>query len=292
VRRLLAAALLVLAARPAAAQYISLEPDRDSIRVGDVVTLAMRVHLGPQETLADYVPALSDALPEGVRLVGADTLVRDSSRVLGAAVRFQFLRPGEHDVPTLQVVVRHTPTDRGTPYRSDPLRVTVVPLVPAGNPALRDIHDPVPAGGPDPRLLAAAAAIGALGWVAFRRMRARPAPDLVAPAPPPPPPDPRADALAELARIRDAGWAAREPVTAVALASGVLRRWIDATVPGAASALTTRELLAAVPDGDRLGSPVRRALQGADMVKFAAVRPDAAWAERFLETVRDTLEAA
>jgi hypothetical protein len=292
VRRLLAAALLLLAARPAAAQYISLEADRDSVSVGDVVTLAMRVHLGPQETLADYVPALADALPEGVRLVAADTLVRDENRVLGGQVRFQFLRPGAQEVPRLQVVVRHTPTDRGTPYGSDPMTVTVVPLVPAGNPPLKDIRDPIPAGGPDPRLLGAAALVGVLGWLAFRRMRARPAPDLVAPDPPAPPPDPRAEALAELARIRASEWAAREPATAVALAAGVLRRWIDVTVPGAERALTTRELLAAVPEGDRLGSPMRRALQGADMVKFAAVRPDAAFAERFLDTVRETLEAA
>jgi hypothetical protein len=121
----------------------------------------------------------------------------------------------------------------------------------------------------------------------LRRRRAPTAP------PPPlaaPPLDPQSAALAELDAIDRDGWAARDPVRAIELAAGVLRGYLAGRLPGAAGALTTRELVALLPASlNGTADAVRRALGGADLVKFARVRPDAASAESFVEEVRRVL---
>ncbi|MCU0622175.1 MAG: hypothetical protein MUC69_11810 [Gemmatimonadales bacterium] len=286
---LLAAAGGLLCAAPVAAQHIELEPDHDSVAVGDVVTYRMSVHLGPQETLASYVPALAGELPDGVRLVAADTLRRDEKRILRGTVQVAYYRIGTLQVPQLQVVVRHTPTDRGTPYTHDARSVTVTPTLPPGNPPLKDIRDPVPPGGPSPLALLGAALVGVGAWLERRRRR-RPAP------PPAPvhaavtPPDPRGEAMAALAAIA-AEWPARDPVRAVELGAGVLRRYLGRHARAAHDALTTSELMARLaPSLDGSAEPVRRSLAGADAVKFARVRPDAEAATSYLAEVRRLLE--
>jgi hypothetical protein len=226
-----------------------------------------------------------------VRLVSADTLIRDSSRVFVGKVRFAFYRPGTQQVPQMQVVIRHTPTDRGTPYAFSQPSVTVATLAPLGNPPLKDIRDPIAPAGPSPRTVVMALVFAVLGWLGVRRMRRRRA----LPATPPPaalPLDAQSAALAELDAIGRDGWPLRDPVRAIELAAGILRGYLGGRLPGGAGALTTRELVALMPASlNGTADAVRRALGGADLVKFARVRPDAASAESFVEEVRRVLQS-
>ena len=278
---------LLVPAVPLQAQFLAVEADRDSAYVGDVVTLHLAVHLAPQETMASYVPALAGELPEGVRLLSADTLVRDANRVFVGKVRVAFYRPGVHEVPQLQVVLRHTPTDRGTPYSFSQPTITVATLAPAGNPPLKDIRDAIDPSGPSPRAVVLAGVLALLGWLGLRRIRRRHAIPVAAETPAA---VPRAAALAELDAIARDGWPARDPVRAIELAAGVLRDYLGGMLPAAAGALTTRELLALLPTSlNGTADAVRRALGDADLVKFARVRPDAASAGSFVEEVRRLL---
>ena len=283
---------LLVPAVPLQAQFLAVEADRDSAYVGDVVTLHLAVHLAPQETMASYVPALAGELPEGVRLLSADTLVRDANRVFVGKVRVAFYRPGVHEVPQLQVVLRHTPTDRGTPYWFSQPTITVATLAPAGNPPLKDIRDAIDPSGPSPRAVVLAGVLALLGWLGLRRIRRRHAIPVAAETPAAVPLDPRAAALAELDAIARDGWPARDPVRAIELAAGVLRDYLGGMLPAAAGALTTRELVALLPTSlNGTADAVRRALGDADLVKFARVRPDAASAGSFVEEVRRLLVA-
>jgi hypothetical protein len=291
-RTLLVLSALALAGAPLEAQYLSFEADRDSALVGDVVTLSAEAHLGPQETMASYVPALVGELPEGVRLVSADTLVRDSSRVFVGKVRFAFYRPGVQQVPPMQVVIRHTPTDRGTPYTFSQPTVVVATLAPPGNPPLKDIRDPIAPTGPSPRTVLGALALALVGAIAMRERRRRRALPAAAPALAAAPLDPQSVALAELEAIGRDGWPVRDPVRAIELAAGILRGYLADRVPGTASALTTRELVARLPGSlNGTADAVRHALGAADLVKFARVRPDAGSAEAFVDEVRRVLRS-
>jgi hypothetical protein len=286
--------LLVLCAAttPLDAQFLSMEADRDSAHVGDIVTLKLEAHLNPQETMASYVPALADELPEGVRLISADTLVRDENRVFVGTVRFAFYRPGVHEVPRMQVVLRHTPTDRGTPFSFSQPTITVATLVPAGNPPLKDIRDAVAPPGPSPRVVVTAILLALVGWLGVHRWRRRSTAPAAPAMPPDEPLDARATALAALDAIGRDGWPARDPVRAVELAAGALRGYLGDTLPGAAGALTTRELIALLPASlNGTADAVQHALGSADLVKFARVRPDAASAEAFVGEVRRVLES-
>ena len=291
-RALLVLLGLLVPAVPLQAQFLAVEADRDSAYVGDVVTLHLAVHLAPQETMASYVPALAGELPEGVRLLSADTLARDANRVFVGKVRVAFYRPGIHEVPQLQVVLRHTPTDRGTPYSFSQPTITVATLAPAGNPPLKDIRDAIDPSGPSPRTVVVAAVLALLGWLGMRRIRRRHAMPPAAETPAAVPLDPRSAALAELDAIARDGWPARDPVRAIELAAGVLRDYLGGMLPAAAGALTTRELVAVLPASlNGTADAVRRALGDADLVKFARVRPDAASAGSFVDEVRRLLVA-
>jgi hypothetical protein len=291
-RALLVLLGLLVPAVPLEAQFLAVEADRDSAYVGDVVTLHLAVHLAPQETMASYVPALAGELPEGVRLLSADTLARDANRVFVGKVRVAFYRPGIHEVPQLQVVLRHTPTDRGTPYSFSQPTITVATLAPAGNPPLKDIRDAIDPSGPSPRTVVVAAVLALVGWLGMRRIRRRRAMPPAAETPAAVPLDPRSAALAELDAIARDGWPARDPVRAIELAAGVLRDYLGGMLPAAAGALTTRELVALLPASlNGTADAVRRALGDADLVKFARVRPDAASAGSFVDEVRRLLVA-
>jgi hypothetical protein len=289
----LVAAALALVAAPLEAQYLTVEVEnKDSIHVGDVVTLAVEAHLGPQETMASYVPALAGELPEGVRLLSADTLTRDANRVFVGKVRFAFYRPGIQDIPLLQVVVRHTPTDRGTPYQFNQPTVEVTTLAPEGNPPLKDIRDPIAPRGPSPVAVLGALLFAGLGLFGWRRLRRRPKVVAAAPAPVLSPVDARTAALRDLDAISGEGWTSRDPVRAIELAAGVLRGYVLGRLPRAAGALTTHELVALLPTSlNGTAGTVGHVLTGADLVKFARVRPDTPTAEAYVGEVRRALEA-
>jgi len=140
-RTLLALLVLVLSATRAHAQHFDLELNRDSVKLGEVVELHARIHIGSQQTLASPIPVVAEGLPDGGRVVGVDTLQHQQDRtLLLGTVRMAFLRTGRLRIPPLRVIVKATPDDRGFLLESEPLYIEVVPSLPAGNPTLKDIR--------------------------------------------------------------------------------------------------------------------------------------------------------
>jgi hypothetical protein len=149
------------------AQYFGLEMNRDSVKLGEVVELHARVYIGPQQTLVSHTPVSVEGLPDGGRIVGMDTLEHQADRkqLLGT-VRLAFLRTGRLRIPPFRVIVRATPYDRGFVLESEPLYIDVIPTLPAGSPALKDIRDQVPAQTIDPVMVAGASRCACIPGVA------------------------------------------------------------------------------------------------------------------------------
>jgi uncharacterized protein (TIGR03382 family) len=295
-RRIVAAfLLLVVGAARAEAQHFDLEMNRDSVKLGEVVELHARIHIGPQQTLASPVPVVAEGMPDGGRVVGVDSLKHQADRtLLLGTVRMAFLRTGRLRIPPLRVIVKATPDDRGFMLESEPLYVDVIPTLPAGNPGLKDIRDQQPAQTVDPLMVAAAvAALVALAWLVRRRLARRPAPVAVAPV--------AAGAVtaadvarAALARIEAEGWAERGDMDRYYDAiAAVMREYLGSIEPRVHAAQTSTEVLGVLAARRSNGTFHRtaRLLGDADLVKFAGVSPDAGTARAYANGARDVIDA-
>jgi len=264
--------------------------------VGDSIVLTFRLLLNERDLLTDTVPAPFDELPPGVRVLAVERLRRGPDRAFTGRAVIALYRPGVQDVPAfgvpwVQVVTGH----RGL-VAAAPATVEIVPVLPAGNPTLRDIREPDPPRGPGPLPLAAAGALGAvaLAWLLRRR---RPGPTIVTAAAvvaePVPGRGPWEEALARLDRLAAERPEGREATAAwYAAGADVLRAYLEAAEGLPARERTTSELLWALPP--RLGEGgLRRRLQDilwrADLVKFARARPTADAAATFLADARELL---
>jgi hypothetical protein len=250
--------------------------DRDSVTVGDVVRLTVRVR-APRNATINF-PAAVDSLGPVQSL--EPPVVRDGADSLEAADRIAVYRLAPWDVGALRIrlgdVLVQTDDDE---------RYVVLPLpslfVRSVLPADSSLRVPKPARALlEPRaswpwwwwIAAAGAAlvIGLLVWWWFRRRRAALGPTG----------DPWADAersfeRVEKLRLVDAG----EPGRHAALMTDVARRYLADRFAHASLANTSGELLAALRGGatvphDRL----QRLLSAVDSIKFAAARvsPDEA----------------
>lgn len=297
-RRILALALLLAAAtvRPVRAQHFALESSGDSLRLGEVLTLKARIHIGPQQTLASHVPVEAEGLPDGARIVGVDTLAHQADRtLLVGAVRMAFFRPGRLRIPPFRVIVKATPDDRGFLLESEPLYVDVVETLPPGNPTLKDIRDQEPAAQVDPLVVAGALAALVLAiWFARRMLarRAQRAPDPVAAAPVVLSAADRARAA--LQEVDAAGWIERGEVARhYEAVAAVMRDYLQSVDPTVHDAQTSSELLRILAahrsNGTWRGTAM--ALGDADLVKFAGVTPDARTARGFGTQVLAVIDA-
>jgi len=291
----LAMLLLALSATRAQAQHFGLEHDRDSVRLGEVVVLHARIHIGPQQTLASPVPVVAEGLPDGARVVGVDSLQHQQDRTLLIGnVRMAFLRPGRVRIPPLRVIVKATPDDRGFLLESDPLYLDVVPSLPAGSPALKDIRDQLPEQQVDPLLVVAAVvAVTGLLWLARRQLARRPAsaPVLVVGVGAVTPAD---VARAALSRIEREGWAERgEMVRHYESIAAVMREYLESIDPKVHAAQTSTELLRVLATRRSNGTwhGTARLFGDADLVKFAGVTPDVRTAQAFAAGARSVIDA-
>jgi len=293
-------ALLALAlARPVSAQlhgqHWDVTPETARPTVGDTITVAFRVRLDERDLLFDTVPKPAVTPPDWVRILSVDKLQRQADRIFIGRARMAFYRPGRQAVPVFQLPFMRSVKglSRGT-LLSDSASVEVVPvLTSASSATLRDIKEPAPSRGGAPlELLLGFAAVGLAGWLAWRARHAPAEPPAAVPeAGPPPRPDPYDRAVARLAAIEEAGWAAHDVALHYAEITDVLRDYLEAYgIP--ARERTTSELRWALSPALLAGDGLHRfqaVFDSADLVKFARARPGPGQAEAFAGAARSLL---
>ena len=134
-----------LLTRPAQAQVVSnqsFEIISSTIHptVGDTVILSFRVRLDERDLLFDTVPRPIGAVPQGVRILAVEKLQRTPDRIFHGRARLAFYRPGHQPVPVFGLpFMRAVKGVQRATLASDSAFVDIVPLLPAGNPSLKDI---------------------------------------------------------------------------------------------------------------------------------------------------------
>ncbi|MGZ8391715.1 MAG: hypothetical protein ACXWWK_02620 [Gemmatimonadales bacterium] len=295
--------LLGLAVPPAASaqlvgQSFLVTPDTAAATVGDSVTVRFRIRLHERDQPLDSVPQLVGVLPPGVRVLAVDKLSRSASRVYEGSARLAFYRPGRRPVPTFGLpFMRVVEGISRATLVSDPAFVGITPLLPAGNPALKDIQEldrrPIsllPLMAIVLTLLCAAA-----GYAVVRRRRRRPPVSLPPVTAEPVALTPYQIALDRLDAVERERWPSRGSVAAhYEAVAQTLRQYLEAAGNVSACERTTSELLWALPPYlSRAGLRDRchDVLSEADLVKFARMRPGEADAADFLRRARLLLQA-
>ena len=304
--RMTAALLVVLsAARDLSAQLsgqsFALTPDTATATVGDSVTVRFRIRLHERDQPLDSIPEVVGPLSPGVRVLSVDKLSRSAARVYEGSARVAFYRPGRRPVPTFGLTfMRPVEGVSRATLASDSAFVDIAPLLPAGNPALKDIQElerrPVSL---VPLLALVLTLAAAAAYRLIRHRRRRP-PVPMQPGPPTDPgepvaPSPYQIALDRLEAVERERWPSRGNVAAhYEAAAQALRQYLEEAENVAACERTTSELLWALPphlSRARLRDRCHEVFSEADMVKFAEVRPGDASAAHFLARARLLLQA-
>jgi hypothetical protein len=247
--------------------------DRDSVTVGDVVRLTVRVR-GPRGATINF-PAAVDSLGP-VQSLEPPT-VRDGSDTLDATDRVAVYRLAPWDVGTLpiklgEVVVQTDDDERRVALPLPSLTVRSVLPADSAKRIPKPARPLIPARAPFPWwwLLAAAAAVavgvGVWWWFRRRRRNAGPTGDPYADAE-------RAFERVERLRLVEAG----EPGRHAALMVDVVRRYLADRIASAPLALTSRELLDAVRGVPTVAHDrLQQLLAAVEPIKFGAapVRAD------------------
>jgi hypothetical protein len=293
IRAALFGVTLILCPALARAQYFELTPERDSAHVGEIITFRTRLHLGLQQRLTEPVPRPAQDLPEGTRIVSADTMRLQKDGAYDGTIQLAFYRTGTVIVPQFEVGLRIIGADVPTRLSHEPPRIEIVPLLPRGNPQLKDIRPLAPAGGRSvvPLLVAGALALAVLAWWRRSRKQAPPAPDVEAPSVPPPPTAYEV-ALARLEALAGRSWPEEDVARYYHAVAEVLRAYFAAIAepiePGTTAAELAR-MLAGFEGSEPIRRRAVRVFSDADLVKFAAVRPDRATADAYLTEARAVL---
>jgi hypothetical protein len=279
-------------------QSFQVTPEATRATVGDTVTLVFRIRLDERDLLFDTVPQPLNAIPPGVRLLSVEKLQRSPDRLFHGRARIAFYRPGRTAVPLFGLPFMRAVKGVGrATLPSDSAYVEIIPLLPAGNPPLKDIRElepssqsplvPVVAG-----TLAAAALV--VMYLLRRRRRLSPIPTPVASlAAPTALPSAYSRALEQLVRIERERWPARGEVARHYEATvDTLRGYLEAAEELPARERTTGEVLWSLPphlSDDGLRDRAGAILDEADLVKFARLRPSPTAAAEFLEQCRALL---
>lgn len=268
-------------ARPLAAQEVRTAAGDDSIRVGDVVPVAVRVTIEPGERVLwpDTIPLGETAgdLENAARVRERFDTLADGRIQVTAMYSVTPWRPGETALPELPVrVVSGDERARTLAAQLPTLAVgSVLPEDTAGLELkpVKGVIGPNWSWWPLVLLLVALVAVALALWWWWRRRRRRGAGLPVAPAV-----APREAALARLQAAREAGLVERgelkEFYTRIAAA---IREYLAAIEPAWSEDLTTTELLARVRGfaGAGAATDLSGVLRPADQVKFARRQVDA-----------------
>ncbi|HEY9478547.1 MAG TPA: hypothetical protein VIP79_00590, partial [Gemmatimonadaceae bacterium] len=252
--------------------------------------------------LVTDTPHVADSLSEGVRLLEAGALHRGRDDALTGRVRLTFFRPGTQSTPAFALTYRTASGAGIDTLGSDALRIDVVRVLPDLNVVpMRDIKDldTLPGASRFPAwLVAVFVSLGVLIYVAGRAWRRSMVGTLASDSGsgwPAPALAPHELAMAVLADIERAGWAARGDVERhYAAVADVLRRYLEDAHGVRALRRTTPEILrslsgVAAADGRR--EECYALLREADLVKFARLRPGTEAAGVFLVRARSLIDA-
>jgi hypothetical protein len=276
--------------------------DNGRVTVGDTVALTFRLRLDERDLLFDTIPRPVDSALDGVRIVSVERLHRLPNRDFTGRAVLAFYRTGPQPIPVFALpFMRAVKGITSGTIRSDTLSIEVVPVLPAGNPTLRDIREIEPSAAP--RILAGAVLAFALVLVVLVLRRRRTPTDGPTVATvdaeagaAPTPPDPYAMAVDRLDEIEREGWTGRGGSSVARHYEAVadaLRDYLEAVEGIPARERTTSELSWSLPP-HLVGGPLRHrfatVFDEADLVKFARRRPGAPAAARFLGEARGLLD--
>ena len=287
------------AAAQMSGQSFQVTPQVTHATVGDSVTLVFRVRLDDRDLLFDTVPQPLSAIPPGVRLLSVEKLQRSPDRLFHGRARIAFYRPGRRAVPLFGLPFMRAVTGLGRGILpSDSAYVEIMPLLPAGNPPLKDIRELEPSSRPSvvPLIAGMLLATGLLAAYLRRRTRRSSlrSTSIAAPEVPLEVSSPFTVALEQLGRIERERWPARGEVARHYEATvDTLRGYLEAAEDLPARERTTGELLWSLPPhltGDGLRDRAGALLDEADLVKFARFRPRPTAAAEFLNQCRSLLE--
>ncbi|HEX6534462.1 MAG TPA: hypothetical protein VF041_07690 [Gemmatimonadaceae bacterium] len=269
-------------------------------RIGDPITVRVRLVLPPGATPVDAAPRFRDTLPEWVRVIGVDSLA-GTGGALAASLRLVALRTGALRTPPLIVRWRGARGARVDTAAAPPVAITIVSVLPpTPNQSIRDIKGLERsalaralrvAGRALLVVLAAMALTLALALVRRHRRRARLG-ETAAAAPVLGPYDRALQRLDEIDRRADwrAGVTVDRHYQAVA---DVLRAYLAEAHAVPALERTTPELLSILPDPldeRRRREALRALLREADLAKFARARPAPDVARDYARRARALLE--
>lgn len=282
--------LLALSGAEGAGQQIRAAVSPDTITVGDIAQVGIRVTAPPSAavSLPDSLP-LSGDLENAGRPDVQVTENADGTRTLTAVYPITAWRPGVDTLPPVEVGVE---IDGRVLVDTVSLVLTVASVLPPDTAGI-EAKPPKDVLGANWAwwiwlllALAVALAIGLLVWWLMRRRRARPAavvPDL----------SPRERALREMDAIRaERLWDKPSVEPFYERVSGVLRAYLSDVDPRWSRDRTTSELAAAIlpAASPEMAARLRTLLREADSVKFANARLDSATAQRHYDHARAWIE--
>ncbi len=275
---ILAVLALALVTRAGTAQSLELEPVQARGNVGDILSIRITARLHPGQELLELVPRPLLPPPEGMRIVSTDTLTEQRDGSWTGGIRMAFYRIGRQPVPTLALLYRPAANALPDTLVNAPLSIEITPILPLGNPSLKDIKPLEQLGGPVvlPLILLLTGVGAAVFWL-FRR-RNGVAPLWTRRAPAAPIHTPFAAALARLDALEQEVLASGNGVVpSYARVAEIMRDALIASAVVPHSGFTSGELRAMLPGpltAEGAGDRFAALLADADLVKFAKLRPD------------------
>ncbi len=293
-RGTLGALVLLFAPSMAWGQSLDLVPQQPKANVGDIITIRLTARLPEGMELLDLAPRTLLSPPDGMRIISTDTLRPDRNGEYRGTVKMAFYRIGKQPVPTLALLYRPAAGASPDTLVHAPLAIEIEPILPAGNPEIKDIRPLRILGGPIWAPLAILLTGIAAGFYWLSRRQRGKGPKRIEKIIPIPT-GPFEMALARLDELEQASIASGNGIVPL---FGDVADLVRVTLVQVGAlphqGLTTPEVPPQLPPslarGD-LANRCRGLLSDADLVKFAKVKPDRAAASSHVSLARGLFEA-